>query len=190
MLTAEKYITEHWIPNRTWTHLSWPKHQVRFEDIIRYLKGLEYCDVGCACGHSTVIMDRLNCNLGKWTGIDFSSTGINKAIELFPNYKWEYVKSFSGIVNTGKYDFIVCSEVIEHVKNPLELVNGLLAALNQDGRLVITTPSKRVTDPGHLKIFQSEDFETLLEGKRYTLKLYQNAFWYVIIDKENENGHI
>ena len=191
MLTAEEYITGHWIPKQVWTHLEWPKHQQRFRDVIQYLKGITYCDVGCACGHSTVIMDQLNGNLGKWTGVDFSLTAIKEAVQRFPNYTWKYAPYPEDVVLTGVYDSIVCSEVIEHADDPSRLVKGLLAATNSGGRVIITTPNKHVNDPGHMRVYTEDDLAVLLDGLRYTLKVHQQVFWYIVIDKEESmDGHI
>lgn len=42
----------------------------------------------------------------------------------------------------GKYDFIFCCEVLEHIVNPLAGIENLKQSLNQFGRLVISLPNE------------------------------------------------
>lgn len=42
----------------------------------------------------------------------------------------------------GKYDFIFCMEVLEHLVNPLNAIKNLRKSLNQTGRLVISLPNE------------------------------------------------
>lgn len=42
----------------------------------------------------------------------------------------------------GKYDFIFCMEVLEHLVNPLNAIKNLKKSLNQTGYLVISLPNE------------------------------------------------
>ena len=41
---------------------------------------------------------------------------------------------------SGVFDQIICSEVLEHLKNPKQAVSEMARVLNDDGRLVVTVP--------------------------------------------------
>lgn len=77
------------------------------------------------------------------------------------------------------YDFITCTEVIEHVKNPHELLPKLLSLLKNSGTLGIMT--KLVineeafknwhykNDPTHIRFYSRETFEYI--AKKFSIKL-------------------
>lgn len=48
----------------------------------------------------------------------------------------------SGSPPLGTFDYVICTEVIEHlVVNPVQLISELLGLLNEDGYLYLTTPN-------------------------------------------------
>ena len=74
-MTAEEYLVNHWIKNKIWTHLKWPKHQARFKECAERCEGKTFCDVGCGLGHSTFYLRKFH--PGDWTGIEFFKTAIS-----------------------------------------------------------------------------------------------------------------
>lgn len=46
----------------------------------------------------------------------------------------------------GIFDFVICSEVIEHLFNPEQAIKHMYRSLKKGGRLFITTPARPVTD--------------------------------------------
>lgn len=60
------------------------------------------------------------------------------------NNSWEY--PFTDLVcditkiPTGKYDLILCTEVLEHVPDPVSAFNKMFELLSNEGLLVITVP--------------------------------------------------
>lgn len=178
-MNAEDYIVGHWIPGKIWTHLTIPKHQKRFNTLLRYVVGKTCVDVGCAVGHSTMHMNNLSNGKFLWSGIDFSETAIKEAVKLkVIDCEFLYTKELTNL--TSKYDTVICSEVIEHVEDPLKLIKDLLFLANK--RVVISTPSKVVNDPGHLQLITFKQWEKWLVGYKYTI-VNEESFWYVSITK-------
>ncbi len=61
------------------------------------------------------------------------------------NLEWEYPKhnfvcDVLDIPDTPKYDFIICTEVFEHVPDPVALIKKLSALTKPDGYILITVP--------------------------------------------------
>ena len=61
------------------------------------------------------------------------------------NLEWEYPKhdfvcDVLDIPNTLKFDFIICTEVFEHVPDPVVLIKKLSALTEYDGYILITVP--------------------------------------------------
>jgi SAM-dependent methyltransferase len=77
----------------------------------------------------------------------------------------------------GKFDQIICSEVIEHILDDRTLVRDLASLLNPGGRLLLTTPYKyanklfgdgdpsEIEDGGHVRSgYTHEELRHLFEG--------------------------
>jgi ubiquinone/menaquinone biosynthesis C-methylase UbiE len=159
-----------------WTHL---------QDFIRYNPGARHrrrliaraisripvrptsvIDVGCGPGFtvnhlSTVLPD------ASFTGIDFSEVAIEVASAKFPEHKW-IVADASTAMSSEKFDLVVCTEVIEHVSDPKNLVDSLKDLTKPGGHLILTTQAGVVHDTekavGHVRHFTMKDLDELLEN--------------------------
>jgi len=98
---------------------------------------LDVLDVGCATGSNT---SNITSKGHRVTGVDISENAIEK-------YK---ARGFDGHVmdiSAGldfadeSYDLVFCSEVIEHLVRPEELVREFARVLRPGGRLVLSTPN-------------------------------------------------
>ncbi|CAN1534414.1 AdoMet_MTases domain containing protein [Methylophilaceae bacterium] len=56
----------------------------------------------------------------------------------------------------GGYDLITAFHVVEHLKNPREIIQQLLSKLNPQGRLVIEVPN---SDDALLTLYECDDFQ-------------------------------
>jgi len=177
-MTAEEYITQHWIPNRTWEHLGWAKHQKRLRLCTEPLIGTTFADVGCACGHSTKIMQGFK--NGTWHGVDFSETAIKMARELFPEL------TFSVGLDGAIFDSIVCSEVIEHVEDNEAFIGSLIKATKHV--LLLTTPATNVDDPGHLRLYNLGMLTELVQKYGDFNIRTEDGYYYIIVRKDEQNG--
>lgn len=178
-MDADQYM-KHWEKNRVWLHLQWPKHQRRFKICASFLEGKSFIDIGCAYGHSTSWLRTYK--KGDWAGLDFSKKAIEKAKYLFRNegLKFYYSENFNLLPICGMFDGVVCSEVIEHVENDMALINGLLSITKKV--LIITTPDRKVSDPGHLRVYNEKLLAKLFAGHSFEIKRIK-PFFYVVVKK-------
>jgi len=178
-MNATEYM-KHWENNKVWTHLKWAKHQKRFETIARYLKGPTFIDVGCAYGHSTYWLRTFK--PGLWSGLDFDEGAIKRANKLFKKHDlfFYYASDFNLIDVCCRFDSVVCSEVMEHVGDDRALVAGLLAITKK--RLVLTTPDRKVSDPGHLRIYNRPMIEALFNDTDHEI-INEPPFFYIVVRK-------
>ena len=102
-------------------------------------------DIGCNAGfYSKIISDY---GFNKITGIDIVDDYINKANESFASNGNGKKLQFK-IMNAEKlpidikYDFILCTEVIEHTDNPNKVVQNIINILNPKGIAIITLPNR------------------------------------------------
>lgn len=178
MLTAEEYIVNHWIPRKVWNNLESHKHQERFRQLCEFLEGDSYCDVGCACGHSVAHMARIH--PGDWHGVDFSRTAIDMAKSEFPQFGFHYVEDPADMTSAGKFDSVICSEVIEHAEDPKLLLAALVEIANKV--VILSTPCVKVNDPGHIRLYDREMVEDLLAPYPHSV-VQTPRFWYLVVER-------
>jgi len=176
-MNAIQYL-EHWKKNKVWTHLQWPKHQRRFQLCAASCAGGSFIDVGCAFGHSTAELARLR--PGKWAGLDFTVEAVVRARGIFPDLEFIYSPDYDmSAASKGRlWDSVVCSEVMEHVEDDSGFLRQLIRICA--GRIVITTPNKRVSDPGHLRCYTERTLNALLDGVDHEV-FSDGPFFYAVV---------
>lgn len=177
-MTAEEYLKGHWIRKKIYTHNTNPKHKDRFNFCASNLVGEKFIDVGCACGHSTHMLNTLH--PGNWAGLDFAEIAIKMAREEFPQYTFYYFPDYNYSSKIGIYDSVVCSEVLEHVEDDKRFVDELMKITKY--RALFTTPNRRVNDPGHMRIHTEESLMKLFNGYKVKVES-KNIFFLVTVDK-------
>lgn len=97
-------------------------------------------DVGCGNGVISRHLGRIGFNV---LGIDVSEKAIEAASSITPMPNVRFLKmGAEELVASGiKYDAIICSEVLEHLKSPDMLLQVLRSSLASDGKLIITVPN-------------------------------------------------
>lgn len=96
-------------------------------------------EVGSGLGYLTYSLKKAGFDV---LGIDISEKVVAQAcLEFGEDYRcldiFEYAKN-----PTELFDFIVLTEVIEHVPNPVDFISTLLSLLNKNGKLIVSTPNK------------------------------------------------
>lgn len=182
-MDAKTYLETHWMKHEVWNRLQAPMHQERLRKCVEAVAGGKaFVDVGCGCGHSTAIMKGF-CP-GDWTGVDFGESAIVGARKFFPDIKFLYCLKAEDVPRGG-WDGVVCSEVIEHVEDPVDFVRELVNITAPGGTLVLTTPNRPVNDPGHLRVFTRETLAALFAEFPGTFKIESiGRFFYVTARKE------
>ncbi|MBI3519882.1 MAG: methyltransferase domain-containing protein [Bacteroidetes bacterium] len=101
-------------------------------------------DIGCNRGLYSKLISELGYK--NVLGIDIEESLINVAkqnfegIEVGKSIKFEVVNAENIDLST-KYDFILCTEVIEHTQNQAKTIENLKSILNKGGIAIITLPN-------------------------------------------------
>jgi 2-polyprenyl-6-hydroxyphenyl methylase/3-demethylubiquinone-9 3-methyltransferase len=107
----------------------------------RPLAGKKALDVGCGAGLLSEPLARLGAHV---TGLDAAPENIAAARfhaegqGLAIDYRTGSVEDLRG----ERFDLVVSMEVVEHVADPAMFVGGLVAALADDGLLILSTPNR------------------------------------------------
>ncbi|UPT70068.1 MAG: class I SAM-dependent methyltransferase [Flavobacterium sp. JAD_PAG50586_2] len=89
--------------------------------------------------------------------VDISQSSLDLAKGIVNNDKINYyLKNIFDFSDDEKYDFITMGEVLEHVEDPLSLLQKIADLLSEDGVCYITTP---INAPmiDHIYLFNNED---------------------------------
>ena len=179
-MNAPEYL-ELWEKGQAWKGLRSKRHQARLRRCAEAVAGGQtFADVGCAFGHSTAIL-RGFCP-GLWTGIDFGARAVSRAAELFPDIRFVYRREIDDLPALGRFDGVVCSEVIEHVEDPGALVAALWGMTGR--RLVVTTPARKVISAGHLRTYTEEALYKLFWAPLGARIERDDHFFYVTAERD------
>lgn len=107
-------------------------------DFVRGKKGLKILEVGCGLGYLTYA---LNQSGHPTKGIDISSKSIDLARKEFGDFFINL--AIEDLEEDGnKFDLIIATELIEHLKDPRAFLCKCNRLLNPKGALILTTPNK------------------------------------------------
>jgi len=150
-------------------------------------------DVGCGNGALCREILKHNSNL-KVIGIDNDEKGINIAKHNCPNgtfYRLGIHESNNQIFNNKTFDFIISTEVIEHLYSPQQLITFCYKYLKDNGELLITCPyhgywknliisilgewdiqHTTLWEGGHIKFWSKKTITTLLNDNGFKITLF------------------
>ena len=95
-------------------------------------------EIGCGLGYTTYALRAMGYNA---IGIDHSDEAINRAtIKFGDGYSVANLKSF--MESGTKFDKIILTEVLEHISEPVGLLNECRDVLSETGHVLVTTPNK------------------------------------------------
>jgi 2-polyprenyl-3-methyl-5-hydroxy-6-metoxy-1,4-benzoquinol methylase len=97
----------------------------------------EILEIGSGLGYLTYSLKQAGFNI---TGIDISNEAVSNASKKYGNY----YKVLDVLKNSEdkKYDVIIATELIEHLKDINLFFDSIYKILNKNGKIIITTPNK------------------------------------------------
>lgn len=145
------------------------RHLVVYEFAKHYSENKSVVDCGCGEGYGSNVLSRVATSV---IGLDISGSTIEKAIKKYPqpNLSFQQANLERKIpLQSDSADVVICSQVIEHLRNPRVLLQEIHRVLKMGGLLIIATPNKntfsptgRELDPYHYIEYTQETFRALL----------------------------
>lgn len=154
---------------------------------------LKILDMGCGTGMNSKVMTDLGHSV---VGVDISEQAIKKYnLRGFVGY----VMSIESKLNFSdeEFDLVFCSEIIEHLVNPDNLVSEAFRILRPGGKLIISTPNsafwvyriagvlgKTVSELQHLKhiqFFSQKSLRRMIRENHFLVKKEYGRNMYLII---------
>lgn len=130
-------------------------------------------------------------------------------LEIDPELVKLAEKQLDSVINTdiqdlqklslnGGYDYVVCADILEHIPNPIPVLNVIKRFLTPKGYLLVSIPnianwrirmrlligrfeyeSLTITDPGHMRFYTKTTAKRLLEGCGYrVIKIFSKNSAY------------
>ena len=160
-----------------------PATLIRTKIIANAIKDRKYkkiLDVGCGTGE---LLEYLHSNFPEKElyGTDISK----KALEILKKKgitKGTFLADLEKVTKlNGKYDVIVCSEVIEHLKNWENAIYAFKGCVNKNGIVIITTQSGKIyphhAQLGHIQHFEPEDITKELKKAGFHILIKKTIGW-------------
>jgi 2-polyprenyl-3-methyl-5-hydroxy-6-metoxy-1,4-benzoquinol methylase len=155
------------------SYLSKSKHII---NILKKSKTGKIIDIGCGLGWFMSILSK------KWDkyGTDISKFALKNAAKYCKTYNGDIEKLLKEKKIKTKFDYILFSHVIEHLKNPIFVLKELRNILKKNGTLLIETPNfdsaafrlfedrfRLLNDPTHISLFTNESMFRVLNDLGY-----------------------
>ena len=149
-------------------------------------RSLKVIDVGCGDGRSlfSLFENRFLETSDQVVGLDLSPTRINNLKQLPYPIKGVVGGATELPFENSSFDFVICSQVIEHIPDQQKALNELRRILRPQGFLFLSTVLKKsyawyfyrnsenrwVLDPTHVREYSSkEEVVSLLEVAKFTV---------------------
>ena len=139
-----------------------------YENVVNFLNrekvpidGKKIIDVGCGIGFLLLDLQK-NFKPAKLVGSDFSKKAVEFSEKKFPDI--EFFQQDLNDPIPGKYDVILCTEVLEHLEKPFLAIKNMLDALDGPGSIVLTVPNGRTDNLiEHINFWSPESWKVFLE---------------------------
>jgi len=158
-----------------------PAERPRFKRIIEKVGPGIILDAGCGRG---VLLAGLESEYRQLYGIDISLAAVNMARTLCQNANLLVADINRLPFKSNTFDFIVCSDVTEHLEGA-DYLREFYRVLKPNGSLLITVPNgkgRKAKMPGHVRFFSAKSFTRLLGGAGFeSCTVYKFGFYIPFI---------
>lgn len=133
----------------------------------KWLTGKRVLDVGSGHGLFSFIVKKEISRFSEIDIIDLSGVSLKMARDIVGIDRVKYILTdASRLIPPEKYDFIIMGEILEHLDNPVTLLNHMIDIMNDNGYIFITVPTNAPAID-HISLFRDEmDFLKILRSAR------------------------
>lgn len=155
------------------------KNNKHIVDFLKKSQPGKIIDIGCGLGW---FLSTLNSNWDKH-GVDISEFAAKNASKYCKAKKIDIEQFLVKNKKKSKFDYIIFSHVIEHLKDPIFVLKKLKLLLTKKGTLLLETPDfdsaayrlfrnkfRLLHDPTHVSLFTLESMTRALRDSGYVIK--------------------
>lgn len=157
------------------------------------IKGKKVLDYGCGDG---VLIYKIHKEGAIGYGIDPSEIAIKYAAKehekRHSNVKFSSIEGYKSGFDKNYFDAVICSDVIEHVNQPVSLLREIERILKPGGRAIISTPIKYTEAPlDEMHVFECFplEFQALIGKVFHDAKYVQShpLCWFELFSYSGKN---
>jgi len=124
------------------------EHLARYRWAAQFASGRRVLDAGCGVGYGSALLALAGAS--EVVGVDVAGDILSAAAERMPPGVSLEVGDVTDLDHEeGRFDLVVCFEVIEHLQNPARAVGEFRRVLAPGGLLVVSSPNRDVYPPGN-----------------------------------------
>ncbi|MFC2161323.1 class I SAM-dependent methyltransferase [Acidobacteriota bacterium] len=127
-------------------------HMASYKTALRYAYNRKILDLGCGTGYGSHFLASFGAK--KVIACDLSEEALKYAKRFYGHPSVEYINIDLNITLPFKdksFDFVFCSQVIEHISEPIKLLFEIKRVLNSGGFCLVTEPNKDLFSPESLE---------------------------------------
>lgn len=129
----------------------------------------EIADIGCGTGHLLLYISQ-NFKPLTLTGFEYVESALKIARNTLPSANFIYYDIYEESIY--QFDFIFCTEVLEHLLYPDKALKNLEKMLKPGGVLLLTIPNGRNdTYKGHINFWSPESWSVFLSNSLPQIKI-------------------
>ncbi|MBN2521839.1 MAG: class I SAM-dependent methyltransferase [Bacteroidales bacterium] len=125
------------------------------------LNGKSVADLGCGNGNLLLYLSR-HYSAKEYYGYEYSKEALKLAADIFPQAKYSYHNLLNAI--NHEFDFIFCTEVLEHILHPDVAFTNIINTIAPSGGAIITVPEGRKdTSTRHINFWSPESWQVFCD---------------------------
>ena len=154
---------------------------IEIKKFINYSEKSKLVDIGCGAGEKLKLLKDDKQNLEIF-GIDTKeSIDICKKNLDFGNFIVDDLSNYNESLyenHKNSFDYIICSDVIEHIKNPDQLLSLVNYLAHKDTIIIISTPDRikfrgqsnnQSPNSAHIREWSGKELKLYLESKNFSV---------------------
>lgn len=154
---------------------AWLDHQERYFLALQYAKPDDLIlDAATGCGYGVNFLAK-NSGCKQAIGLDISEHAIKWANKYFGGSNIDFIQTditsnLNFLFPEKRFDLITSFETIEHLEDPIPFLKSLFNLLNNDGKILLSTPNEDTIplgigkNPHHFRHYTSEQFQEMVRG--------------------------
>jgi 2-polyprenyl-3-methyl-5-hydroxy-6-metoxy-1,4-benzoquinol methylase len=169
---------ERFVPGQGRGELMEAEHLARYWWAGELVAGRRVLDAGCGVGYGAAMLAAAGA--AEVMGVDVAADAIAAAAEANPGIEFTVGDLHALPFEDGRFDVVVCFEVIEHVDRQDAAIAELARVLAPDGVLAISSPNRGVYPPGnphHVHEFVPDELHAALAARFAHVELRRQHDW-------------